>query len=110
MAMKLKLKERQVSEGSTDSVLTRKERKRMHLGRSVAAENIQRIRLSWYAPFLEELLQTLNSAKTSEYRVSVLTFRYIMMAKRRLPRRQRIRTITNPHTNSVFVWVENRKK
>jgi len=104
--LKLKHRER-VSDDTPER--TRKERDRMQLGRAVAPEDVTRVRLTWYAPFLEELMRTLRSEKASEYRASVLTSRYIEMARQRVSAKHRVRTITNPHTNSVFVWVEKKK-
>jgi hypothetical protein len=70
--------------------------------------NLQRFRLTWYPPMLQDLERTLTTKRAVEYRASVMTMRYLAMAERRLGARITVHRWTNPYTDTVAVWLEKR--
>jgi hypothetical protein len=76
----------------------------------IKEEDVSIYRLQWWPPFLDVLQSTLGTGRRIEYHNSVTIQRQISMAKRRISRRYRIRHNTNPFTESIRVWVENRPR
>src|SRR5947209_6899240 len=73
-------------------------------------EKLPTVRLMWFEPFLDALMSTYGKDIAIKYNASVTVYRYIEMARQRVSKRYHIRTLSNPVTSTVYVWVSTRSR
>jgi hypothetical protein len=76
----------------------------------VRPADLVRVRLTWVEWFAADLKRTLLTQRAVELRGTIAAQRYLAMARRRLRAEKDVRmnVMTNPLTDSIFVWLERR--